>query len=48
MSTLPLEEKRNKLILALYELHTTKGPRVNIYELERLSGLERQEFYDMV
>ena len=46
--TLPLEEKRNKLILALYELHTTKGPRVDIYELERLSGLERQEFYDMI
>jgi Mn-dependent DtxR family transcriptional regulator len=48
MSTLPLEEKRNKLILALYELHTTKGPRVDIYELEKHSGLERQEFYDMI
>ncbi len=48
MSTLPLEEKRNKLILALYELHTTKGPRVDIYELEKLSGLERREFYDMI
>lgn len=48
MSTLALEEKRNKLILALYELHTTTGPRVDIYELETRSGLERQEFYDMI
>jgi len=48
MSTLPSEEKRNSVILTLYELHTTKGPRVNIYELEKQSGVERQEFYDII
>ena len=39
MSTLPLEEKRNKVILALYHLHTTKGQHVDTDELEELSDV---------
>ena len=39
MSTLPLEERRNKVILALYHLHTTKGPHVDTDELEELSDV---------
>lgn len=48
MSTLASQEKRNVVLLALFELHSTKGPRVNIYELEKRCGLERIEFYNII
>lgn len=46
---LPLEEKRNRVLLTAYFLHTTKGRHINVEELERLVGLEpRTEFYDIL
>jgi hypothetical protein len=48
MSTLPFEEKRNRVLLALYELHTTTGPHVKIEELQKLANVERRDFYDIL
>lgn len=47
MSTLPLEEKRNKLILALYGLHTTKGPHIDIAELREQADVGT-DFYPVL
>jgi hypothetical protein len=47
MATLLMEEKRNRLLLALYELSTTKSPHVDVDELEKLTDVG-PEFYDLL
>ncbi len=47
MSTLPLEEKRNRMILTLYELHSTKGPHVDTDELRRVADVGN-DFYPIL
>jgi len=47
MSTLPLEENRNKVILALYDLHTTKGPHVDTAELRERADVGT-DFYPIL
>jgi hypothetical protein len=44
---LPLEEKRNRVLLSAYHLHTTKGRHINVYELEQLADVGT-EFYDIL
>lgn len=44
---LPLEEKRNRVLLSAYDLHTTKSRHINVYELERLADVG-PEFYDIL
>jgi hypothetical protein len=47
MSTLPLEEKRNRVILALYELRSTKGEHVDTDELRQLADVGT-DFYPIL
>lgn len=47
MSALPLEEKRNRVLLSLYDLHTTKGAHVNVDELRKSSDVGK-DFYPIL
>jgi len=47
VSTLPFEEKRNRVILAAYQIHTTKTPHIHIDELEEVSGVGR-DVWDII
>jgi uncharacterized protein YqfB (UPF0267 family) len=39
MTTLPIEEKRIRVLLSLYQLHTTVSPHVDVEDLEKLADV---------
>jgi hypothetical protein len=47
MGTLPMEEKRNKVLLALYQ-STMSSPRVDVEKLHELAGIELMEFHNIL
>ena len=42
MEILPFEEKRNRVLLAAYKIHTTKTQHIHIDELGDAAGVGRE------
>jgi hypothetical protein len=47
MPNLPTEEKRNRVLLALYQLHNTASPHVNVSELKEFADVG-DDFYNIL
>ncbi len=47
MASLPLEEKRMRVLLGLYHLHSTQGVHVDVEELEKLADVG-SDYYDIL
>jgi pyrimidine deaminase RibD-like protein len=47
MDSLPIEEKRNRVLLTLYKLHTTDSPHVDVYKLQELADVGT-DYYDIL
>lgn len=47
MPNLPTEEKRDRVLLALYQLHSTVSPHVNVSELKELADVG-DDFYNIL